>query len=165
AAELLGKDSMDGRDVDPDLLEDPAAHHRHDAAAAVAAILGRALPGGAHEAAGRAIRQRPGIGVLQPLEGGADPVAQPREPGGRPGPSRRVGRRGAHAAPAAGRPPVWRSASPSTMAAASATLSERIPGRIGTLRRASAAAWTSAGTPALSRPSSSRSSAREAEST
>src|SRR5208283_6066917 len=56
-------------------------------------------------------------------------------------------------------PPVCRSASPAAMAAATATLSERRPGRIGIVRRASAAAWTASGTPADSRPNSRMSSA------
>ena len=47
---------------------------------------------------------------------------------------------------------VCRSASPSAMAAAIATLSERSPGLIGITSRASAAAATSSGTPADSRP-------------
>ena len=45
-------------------------------------------------------------------------------------------------------------ASPRTMAAAWATLRERIPGRMGIKSRASAAACTASGTPALSRPTS-----------
>lgn len=67
--------------------------------------------------------------------------------------------------PAAGKPPVWRSASPSTMAAAVATLRDLIPGRIGMRTRTSAAAWTSSGTPALSRPSSRVSEVEKAKST
>ncbi len=47
---------------------------------------------------------------------------------------------------------VCRIASPTAMAAAIATLSERKPGRIGMTSRASAAAWTCSGTPADSRP-------------
>ncbi len=53
-----------------------------------------------------------------------------------------------------GKPSVCLSASLNTIAAASATLSERAPGTIGTRMRASAAWWTASGTPALSRPSS-----------
>ena len=41
-----------------------------------------------------------------------------------------------------------------TIAQAIATLSERRPGRIGIVSRASAAAWTASGTPADSRPNS-----------
>src|SRR6185295_10972758 len=54
--------------------------------------------------------------------------------------------------------PVCRSASPNAMAAAMATLSERKPGLIGIASRASAAAATSAVTPADSRPNSRTSS-------
>ena len=57
-------------------------------------------------------------------------------------------------------PPVCRSASPATMAAAIATLSERRPSRSGMRRQVSAAHCTASGTPALSRPNSSTSSAR-----
>ena len=56
--------------------------------------------------------------------------------------------------------PVCRSASPSAMAAAIATLSERKSGLIGITSRASAAAATSSGTPADSRPNSRTSSRR-----
>ena len=58
---------------------------------------------------------------------------------------RRVGM-GSSASP--GSRPVWRSASPSTIAAASATLSERMPGRIGMREaRVGAPRCTSGGTP------------------
>ena len=66
---------------------------------------------------------------------------------------------GLYGAPA-GSWPVWRSASPNTIAAASATFKDRIPAAMGTRRRASAASWTASGTPAVSRPSSRVSSAR-----
>src|SRR6185295_2749553 len=56
--------------------------------------------------------------------------------------------------------PVCRSASPNAMAAAMATLSERKPGLIGIASRTSAAAATSAVTPADSRPNSRTSSCR-----
>src|SRR3954465_6541054 len=49
-------------------------------------------------------------------------------------------------------PPVCRSASPTTIAQAIATLSERRPDRIGIARRVSAAAGTPAGTPAAPPP-------------
>jgi hypothetical protein len=55
---------------------------------------------------------------------------------------------------------VCRNASPTAMAAASATFSDRNPLRIGMSKRASAAAWTSVGTPADSRPNKRMSSAR-----
>src|ERR1035437_7382007 len=54
---------------------------------------------------------------------------------------------------------VCRSASPNAIAAAIATLSERKPGWIGITSRASAAATTSSGTPADSRPNSRMSAA------
>ena len=70
------------RYVDPHLLEDPAAHDRHDATAAAAA---GALPRTALEAAGRQIGEAPGVlaakAILQVFEGGADEVAQLLEPG------------------------------------------------------------------------------------
>ena len=71
-----------GRDVHPHLLEDPAAHDGHGAAAAAGP-----LPGAALEAPRRHPGMRPpGQGVLQRLEGGAEAVAQGLEPGpGRPG--------------------------------------------------------------------------------
>ena len=75
------------------------------------------------------------------LEFGADAVAQLLEPGA--GARFAILWRYAHA----GKPPVWRSASPSTIAAAWATLSERRPGRMGISSRASAASCTSSGTP------------------
>ena len=78
AAEFGRELAEDGGDVDADLLEHPPVHDRHRAAAAA-----RALPLGAHEAAGR---PRPAIGagiiVLDRLERRADPVAQGREPRG-----------------------------------------------------------------------------------
>ena len=48
------------------------------------------------------------------------------------------------------------------MAAETVTFSERAPGASGMKIRASQASWTSSGTPALSRPNSSRSSGRKA---
>ena len=51
-----------------------------------------------------------------------------------------------------GKAPVCRSASPKIMAAVTATLSERNPGRMGMISRASAASCTSSGTPADSLP-------------
>jgi hypothetical protein len=63
----------------------------------------------------------------------------------------------ASAAPA-GKAPVCRSASPSAMAAATATFSERSRGRIGIASLAPAAACTASGTPADSRPNSRTSS-------
>src|SRR5262249_33740222 len=57
-------------------------------------------------------------------------------------------------------PPVWRNASPTTIAAVTATFNERMPGRMGIYKRRSAARCTGSGTPALSRPNSSTWSAR-----
>ena len=54
-AEVRAELAPDGRDVDADLLEHPAVHHAHHAAAAVAAILGRALPWRALEPPGRPV--------------------------------------------------------------------------------------------------------------
>ncbi len=53
-AELGRELAVDGRDVDADLLEDAAVHHRHGAAAALALV---ALPRRALEAAGRPPRR------------------------------------------------------------------------------------------------------------
>src|SRR6185312_10604494 len=145
---------------DADLLEDAAMHQRHGAAAAV---LPR--PRLAHEAAGGALlRPLRRIVILDRFEGGAEAVAQRLEPvGGALLPRLVVGNCiGGHIG-SVGKCSVCRSASPSTSAAASATLSERSPGRIGTRSRASAARCTASGTPAVSRPSSSVSSARKAK--
>src|SRR5688572_16960761 len=153
-AELLAEAAEHRGDVDPDLLEHAALHHRHGAAAAVAAAGVGPLPGGALEPAGGQIAvTRRGKLVLQPLEGGADPVAQLLEPRARL--ALMVRRIGAHDSGN----PSCRIASPATIAAAIATLSDRRPARIGIRMRRSAAACTSSGTPALSRPSSSESDA------
>src|SRR5262249_459787 len=70
----------DGRDIDPDLLEDAAAQDRHGPAAAALA-----LPGPPLEAAGLALRGPPcRILRLDRFEGGADPVAQLFKPIGGP---------------------------------------------------------------------------------
>src|SRR6185369_11954054 len=135
-----------------------ALHHRHDAAAAA-----RAVPAFAREAARREVGMRAGELVLAGLEGGADAVAQRLEP------ARRLGllpvARQAHDASGrvCGHCRVWRSASPRASAAARATFSERAPAASGIATRASAAAWTSAGTPALSRPTIRTSSLRKAK--
>ena len=77
----LGREGPeDHRGVDPDLLEQPAVHHRHHAAAARLADPGLAL-----EPAGFARIQVGGRGVLEGLEGRQDPVTQRFEPGARPG--------------------------------------------------------------------------------
>ncbi len=94
-------------------------------------------------------RRRPAATCCRP----ASPPAPRRGPGRSPG-WREAG--AAHLS--------CRNASPSTMAAATATLSERKPGRIGTATRRSAAACTSSGTPADSRPTISTSPGRKAAS-
>ncbi|KAF1853478.1 hypothetical protein Lal_00013840 [Lupinus albus] len=81
-AEFRAEGAVDGRDVDPDLLEHPALHHRHGAAAALAAAMVRAGPALALEPAGGQVGMGAGQLVLQRLEGGADAVAQLLEPGG-----------------------------------------------------------------------------------
>src|SRR5690606_24508307 len=60
AAELLGEFAVHGRDVDADLLENAAAHDRHDAAATA-----RPLPRPALEAAGAAIGEARGVGAFE----------------------------------------------------------------------------------------------------
>src|SRR5690606_32199902 len=152
---------VDGRDVDTDLLEHAAPHDRHHAAAGILGLstarTGWAPPSLTLEAPGRPIfRQRLGQFVFQSFESRADTVAQRFEPD-----TRRLAtlvctsRHGT-----LGKPLVCRRASPNTMAAASAMFSERSPGAIGMHKRASAAACTASGAPALSRPSSRMSSAR-----
>ena len=89
AGDLLGElgreAAPDGRDVDADLLEDPAVHDAHDPAAARAFVVGVAIPGLALEAAGRDVgeagRVVAGQLVLQGLESRADVVTQRLEPG------------------------------------------------------------------------------------
>ncbi|MNJ45501.1 hypothetical protein D3C77_405990 [compost metagenome] len=79
AGHVLGvvgrKGPVHGRAVDPDLLEQAAVHHAHDAAAALGPV-----PGRADEAAGLAGEQLGGGGVLQGLQGSVNPVAQGLEP-------------------------------------------------------------------------------------
>ena len=129
----------DGRDVDADLLEHPAAHDRHDAAAAA-----RAGPRLAARTGRRQHRMAP------------HRHSRPRSPRTRRRSGRAGSRTNARAAarwllvgrssrrpPAA--TPVCRSASASTMAAAIATLSERRPGRSGIRTRRSARRWTRLG--------------------
>src|SRR6185437_6462018 len=154
AAELGREFAEHGRDIDADLLEDPTLHQRDDAAAAPVPVGAVALPGRAGEPSAAARRARSRVLVLDRLEGGADAVAQRREPGGGLALARldRLGGRFRHSV-TPGKSAVWRSASPNTMAAARATLIERTPGRIGTTSRAALAACTSGGAPADSRPS------------
>src|ERR1700749_699370 len=135
-----------------DLLEHAAAAQRADHAAVA---LGT-LPGLAGEPSGREMGERAGILVFDLLEFGADAIAQLLEPGACANLAVCQGVMPRHA----GNPFVCLNASPSTIAPASATLRERRPSRKGMQSRASAVAWTSSGTPALSRPSRSVSSGR-----
>ncbi len=177
AAELGAELAEHGRDVDAHLLEHAAAHQRHGPAAAILAVRALlALPDLALEAAGRLVAMRALQLVLDPLELGADAVAQAAEPGTRPLPS--GGRRSPRRAGARGRwgrwrcgwtwrscessnPEVWRRASLNTIAAARATLSDLAPACRGIRTRRSARSCTSGGTPALSRPISRMSSGRK----
>ena len=180
AAELRREFAVHGRDVDADLLEHAAAHQRHDAAAAGRAAVVGARPGLAREAAGArrvrdrtAPRPRPRAARARRRCGRAAPRTRSarRPAGGGRARSRartgfsgaRYGTGGAGGKAPGGKAPVCRSASPRIIAAATATLSERRPGRIGTTMRASAAAWTSSGTPADSRPTRTTSVALESE--
>src|SRR3546814_183442 len=135
--------AADGRDIDPDLFEDPARHHAAHAAAALAGRqpLGLAVP--RHIGKAR-VAARLG---LDRLEFGADPVAQRFEPV-----ARRLLLRVER--DHAGKPFVCLSASASAMPAATATFKDRKPGCIGIATRAAAASWTWCGTPALSDPKS-----------
>ncbi len=74
--ELRRELAVHGGDVHPDLLEEAAVHHAHDAAAA-----GLARPRLKLEAARARAVERLRRLVLQLLEGGADAVAQGFEPG------------------------------------------------------------------------------------
>ncbi len=90
-AQLRCEFAMHRGDVNADLFKDAAVHHRHDAAAAIAATilvavagsLVAARPGRALKAAGRQIGMRKAGRqlVLKRLEGGADIVAQACKPG------------------------------------------------------------------------------------
>ena len=75
----LPEPPMHGRDVHPHLLEDaPPAHHRHHPAAGVLPRPPRLAP---LEPPRRQPRERPRpLRLLEPLEGGADEVAQLGEP-------------------------------------------------------------------------------------
>lgn len=78
-AERVREFAENRRDVDPGLLENAAAHDRHDAAAAIPLAAGfiGALPAFPRETARRRVLSAAGRGVfvLQPLEGQADAVA------------------------------------------------------------------------------------------
>src|SRR3569623_925720 len=156
-AELRRELAEYGRAVHAALLDDAAAPHVHDAAATGAAGMVGAAPRRTHESAGLAVAEwrTGGQGVLQRLEGSADVVALTLAPGTRFGlagiEDRGLGQGGHERFPVV--PAYCRRASPATLAAAMATLSERKPSRIGIRRRVSAARCTASGTPALSRPS------------
>src|SRR5262245_31127247 len=161
---------MHGRAVHTDLLEDPPVHHCHSAAASRRAAMVGALPGCANEAArspvGKwSICRQP---IFEALKPGADVVAQLLEPAARLGFAgiecgaihlfiNSLGRFYHRA-----KSRVCRRASPATIAAATAILSERMPDCIGMRRRTSAISWIAAGTPALSRPNKSTWSAAKA---
>jgi hypothetical protein len=79
-AEPFRKRAVDGGDIDADFLKNAAVHQRHLAAAARAAVFVPAIPFFAREAPGGQVAVRAAERVLQPLEGGADAVAQGCEP-------------------------------------------------------------------------------------
>src|SRR5258706_4083144 len=153
--ELRFEFSVYGGNVHADLFEDTALHQRHGAAAAIRAVRHGALPILAYKAP-RWLVRRPPVFVLDRLEGGTQPIAQRGEPARGQLLSRKGGGLGGSCAhvpsPPATNPPVCRNASPSAIAAAWATLSERQPARKGMRMRASAASCTRSVTPALSRP-------------
>src|SRR3954471_1179209 len=143
--------AVHGRAVHADFLEKPPAHHAHHAAAAgLTGVIG-AVPRRADEASGVARIERGRRLVLEPFERRADFIAQLFEP--RPRPRLLLVNRHCRGIPLSP-DAVCLNASPNAMAAAMATLSERKPGAIGITSRASAAAATSSGTPADSRPNS-----------
>src|SRR5690606_34851495 len=127
--------------------EDAPVQHGHFAAAALAAGVVGALPGLPFEVPGGTVAMRSLYLALQRLEPGADLVAQLPEPGaGRCLADLDVGGQ-CHVS--AANPCVCRSASPSTRVAAIATLSERMPLRMGMRTASWAAAATASGTPAV----------------
>ena len=81
-AEFRSEFAEHRRDVDADLFEDAARHHRHDAAAACGAGVIGAAPRRAREAARRAVgeRRRRGQGIFHGFERRYDLVAQRFEP-------------------------------------------------------------------------------------
>src|SRR6185312_11618020 len=154
-AEFLGEGAVHGRDVDAGLLQHAAVQDRHLAAAALGTAFLGALPRLALEATGRPAGERAARELgLDRLEGGAQSVAQGREPGRGGGAmlGEQIGARAGCGGGHGSNPSVWRKASPRTMPAATATLIERKPGCIGMRMRASALSATSGGTPPVSRP-------------
>ena len=135
-AELGREFAGHGRDVDPDLLEHPAVHDRDRAAAAFGPLPIPALEATRHTPIGAGA----GIYVLDRLEVGADAVAEQRKPGLGRGALRRIWRKdGRIVGHGSGNNSVWRNPSASATAPASATLSDRAPGRNGITTRAAAA--------------------------
>ena len=119
-AEGFAERAVHGGDVDPDLLEYPPVHNRHDAAAAAVPGLVRALPSLAFEASGRPVVVQP---IFQRLETRADLIAKRFEPCPRLGLSS-INRAAVHRRHAAllGNPFVCRNASANTMAPTRATI-------------------------------------------
>ena len=145
-AEFRREFAVHGRAMHADFLEHAAMHHRHHAAAAGRTSMVGTLPGRADEAARRAFGEG-GIrrqGAFQALECGANIVAQCLEPGARLGFASvecraihfHINSLGQfyHRAKSC----VCRKASPATIAAATAILSERMPDCMGMRRRTSA---------------------------
>ena len=154
---------MHGRDVDADLLEHAAAHHRHHAAAAVAPS--RSAAARACARSGRAARS------CERARHSSSSSARTRRRSGRAARRTRrcaallavVGSAG-HRRPLAGKPAVWRSASASTMRRRERDVERAQAGRIGITSRARRRRAPRRGTPALSRPSSRMSSGAKAKS-
>jgi len=144
--EFLGEAAVHHRDMDAGLLEDAAVQQADLAAATVGAG-----PGSDLEPSGRMGAVIDTALDLEGFEAGAEIAADlPKPVGGHPLLEVDiVGQRHVRLAKAS----VWRIASPKIRAAATATLMERKPGRMGMRTLRSALAATSAGTPALSRPS------------
>src|SRR5688572_8165251 len=114
--------------MDPGFLEHPAVQHGHGPAACLRCGTGLPLPCTALNPSRRYGRARELI--LQPLEAGAQFIAQLFEPFSRL--RLLLIECGVHWV---GNSPVCRKASPKTMAQATATLSERMSARIGMVRR------------------------------
>src|SRR5689334_12484245 len=158
--EIRAERAVDRRDIDADLLEDAALHHAHHAAPRFAPVFVESLCRCTDELAGWPLRQLAAMFLLDLFEGCAKLVAQGFEAFAGAAFAVGVDLDCRHA----GNDPVWRNASPSTMAPACATLSERKPDFMAIRKRASARSWTKPGTPALSRPSKIVSSAENAKS-
>ncbi len=182
AAELGRELAVHRRDVDADLLEDAPAHHRHDAAAARAAGMVLAVPGLALEAAGRRGFRRRTVRAPRPRaprrrrryrsrraanQAGASALRRSIVAGSACHLQTCVVMGASERQPCAARPEALglpQAPRPGSSRPTTATLRERRPGRIGIRIRASAAACTSSGTPADSRPSRITSPGRKANS-